>query len=92
MRLIREGQLDAAIRANQRSDSAYAEGEVDLNTLLLTQRQRIQVARTLVVMEFATMEAMCRLREAVGGSFDLDENRVRTFEIEPQPREEETSS
>lgn len=84
-RVIRYGQLNAAVNAQQRSDAAYAEGEVDLNTLLLTQRTRIDVERKLVLQEFATMQAMCSLREAVGGSFDRTSAFVPDFEIEAQP-------
>ena len=84
-RIIRYGQLHAAINAQQRSDSAYAEGEVSLNTQLLTQRQRIEVERELVLMEFKTMQAMCMLRQAVGGSFDMTKDAVPEFEIEARP-------
>ena len=83
--IIRHGQLDAAVRAQERSDSAYSEGEVSLNTLLMTQRQRIEVERALVRMEFKTMQAMCMLRQAVGGSFDQSLNTVPQFEIESRP-------
>ena len=80
------GQLDAAIRAQERSDSAYAEGEVDLNTLLLTQRQRIEVERALVKMQFETMQAMCMLRQAVGGSFEMEEDLIPIIEIQARPQ------
>ncbi len=84
--IIRHGQLNAAIRAQERSDSAYAEGEVSLNTLLLTQRQRIAVERDLIKMEFQTMQAMCMLRKAVGGSFDMTKDMVPRIEIEASPQ------
>ena len=87
-RVIRYGQLNAAVNAQQRSDAAYAEGEVDLNTLLLTQRKRIEVERQLVLQEFAIMQAMCNLREAVGGSFDKISDFVPDFEIEARPPKE----
>ena len=91
--IIQAGQLDAAIRAQQRSEAAYAEGEVDLNTLLMTQRQRIEVERALISMKFTTMEAMCRLRQAVGGSFDLRDNTVPSIDIHPRTdTKEETAS
>ncbi|MCH2134463.1 MAG: TolC family protein [Phycisphaerales bacterium] len=88
VQVIRRGQLEAAIAAQERSDAAYAEGEVDLNTLLMTQRQRIEVERRLVQQEFATMQAMCQLRQAVGGSFDPVLNDVPEFEIEKQARDD----
>ena len=78
--------LNAAIRAQERSDSAYAEGEVSLNTLLLTQRQRIEVERDLIRMEFQTMQAMCMLRQAVGGSFDMTQDMVPEIEIQARPQ------
>ena len=84
--IIRFGQLNAAIRAQERSDSAYAEGEVSLNTLLLTQRQRIEVERDLIRMEFQTMQAMCMLRQAVGGSFDMSQDMVPEIEIQARPQ------
>ena len=84
--IIRFGQLDAAIRAQERSDSAYAEGEVDLNTLLMTQRQRIEVERALVKIQFKTMQAMCMLRQAVGGSFEMEEDLVPIIEIQARPQ------
>ena len=80
--IIRDGQLDAAIAAQTRSDAAYAEGEVDLNTLLMTQRQRIAVERSLVEQQFRTMQSMCELRRAVGGSFDPAVVTVPKIEIE----------
>ena len=80
--IIRNRQLDAAIAAQQRSDAAYAEGEVDLNTLLMTQRQRIAVERSLVQQEYRIMQAMCELRRAVGGSFDPMIDAVPAFDIE----------
>lgn len=80
--IIRDRQLGAVIAAQQRSKSAYAEGEIDLNTLLMTQRQRINVEQSLVQQEFKTMEAMCSLRRAVGGSFNLNIDVVPEIEIE----------
>jgi outer membrane protein TolC len=80
--IIRGQQLGAAIAAQERSDAAYTEGEVDLNTLLLTQRQRINVERSLVQQEYKTMQAMCDLRRAVGGSFDPVQNMIPVIEIE----------
>ena len=80
--IIRDGQLDAAVLAQERSESAYAEGEADLNTLLMTQRKRIAVQRRLVEQEFEATAAMCRLRQAVGGSFNPADNAVPEFEID----------
>ncbi|MBG79988.1 MAG: hypothetical protein CMJ39_04660 [Phycisphaerae bacterium] len=80
--IIRDGQLDAAIMAQERSEAAYTEGEADLNTLLMTQRKRIAVERLLVEQEYQATEAMCRLRQAVGGSFNPADNTVPEFDVE----------
>lgn len=80
--IIRDRQLGAAIAAQRRSDAAYAEGEVDLNTLLMTQRQRIAVERSLVQQDYRIMQAMCELRRAVGGSFDPKIDAVPDIDIE----------
>jgi outer membrane protein TolC len=92
--IIRNRQLDAAIAAQTRSDAAYGEGEVDLNTLLMTQRQRIAVERSLVEQEFRTMQAMCELRRAVGGSFDPMLDAVPEIDIKARATttEQESSS
>ena len=74
--------LSNAIAAQERSDAAYREGVVDLNTLLMTQRRRIAVERNLVMLELSTMKAMCELRQAVGGSFDPKLDVVKPIEIE----------
>ena len=73
---------NSSIAAQQRSDAAYAEGEVDLNTLLMTQRQRIAVERSLVQQDYRIMQAMCELRRAVGGSFDPKIDAVPDIDIE----------
>jgi outer membrane protein TolC len=83
--IIQYGQLASAIAAQERSDAAYAEGAADLNTLLLTQRQRIAVERQLVRQKFETMQAMCSLRHAVGGSFDPELDVVPDIEIQARP-------
>ena len=80
--IIRDGQLGAAITAQQRSDDAYSEGEADLNTLLLTQQKRIQVERRLVEQQLEAAKSMYMLRQAVGGSFDPAVNSVPRFDIE----------
>jgi len=93
-RIIRDDQLQVAIDAQERSDAAYREGVVDLNTLLMTQRQRITVERNLVMQELMTMEAMCDLRMAVGGSFDPTLDAVEPIEIEarsPATEQEDAS-
>ena len=80
--VVRRDQLSNAIAAQERSDAAYREGVVDLNTLLMTQRRRIAVERNLVTLELSTMQAMCELRQAVGGSFDRQLDVVEPIEIE----------
>ena len=80
-RIIRERQLQAAIAVQERTNAAYREGVVDLNTLLVTQRQRITVERNLVMQELMTMNALCDLRRSVGGSFDLKLDAVEAIEI-----------
>ena len=93
-RIIRDHQFQAAVSAQERSDAAYREGVIDLNTLLMTQRQRITVERNLVMQELMTMNAMCELRMAVGGSFDPTLDAVEPIEIEarsPATQEEDAS-
>lgn len=80
--IVRKEQLSNAVAAQERSDAAYREGVVDLNTLLMTQRRRIAVERNLVMLELSTMKAMCELRQAVGGSFDPELDAVEPIEIE----------
>ena len=82
---IHDRQLLAATHAQERSDAAYAAGEATLNTVLLTQRQRIAVERALVKQSFEVMRAMCALRKAVGGSFDAELDRIPEFTIESKP-------
>ena len=82
---IRDRQLQAAMQAQQRSDAAYSVGEVNLNTVLDTQRQRINVERSLVKQSFEVMRAMCALRKAVGGSFDATKDHIPSFDIKKQP-------
>lgn len=81
-RIIRKRQLQAAVAAQDRTAAAYREGVVDLNTLLITQRQRINVERNLVMQELMTMRALCDLRRSVGGSFDPKLDAVDAIEIE----------
>ncbi len=93
-RLIRTQQLKIARTAQQRSDAAFREGVVDLNTLLMTQRQLIAVERNLVLQELMTMEAMCELRTSVGGSFDptLDAAPIIVIEAKSSDSGQEESS
>ncbi len=87
--IVRTEQLNHAIAAQERSDAAYREGVVDLNTLLMTQRRRIAVERNLVMLELSTMKAMCELRLAVGGSFDPELDAVAPIEIEARSHDVE---
>ena len=80
-RIIRQGQLQAAVDVEERTNAAYREGIVDLNTLLMTRRQRITVERNLVIQELMTMNALCDLRRSVGGSFDSELDAVEAIEI-----------
>jgi len=84
-RIIRERQLQAAVAAQERTKAAYREGVVDLNALLIMQRQRITVERNLVMQELMTMNALCDLRRSVGGSFDPELNTVEAIKIEARP-------
>lgn len=36
----------------------------------MTQKSRVLTARHLIQLKFATMQAMCMLRQAIGGSFN----------------------
>jgi len=83
--ILRNDQLAAATRAFTRSEAAWKAGEVNLNTLLDTQRRRIQVERDLVRQSFTVMQAMCHLRKAVGGSFDADLDLVPDIDVRRDP-------
>jgi outer membrane protein TolC len=83
--ILRNDQLVAAVRAFERSEAAWEAGEVNLNTLLDTQRRRIQVEHELVQQSFTVMQAMCSLRKAVGGSFDADLDRIPEFDVQRDP-------
>lgn len=89
--IIREGQLAPARAAHRRSDLAYEHGETTLNTVLDTQRDLIRIERSLVAQELKTMQAMCSLRRAVGGSFDAESDAVPELVIQKQPNEEPSS-
>ena len=62
--------LPAASAALRRSQSAYAEGVIDLTVLLLAQEQHIAAQRTLVHQRLAEAQALIQLRRAVGGTFE----------------------
>jgi len=62
--------LPAATAALRRSQSAYAEGVIDLTVLLLAQEQHIAAQRTLVHQRLAEAQALIQLRRAVGGTFE----------------------
>ena len=77
--------IETLVASGTQTDAAYAAGEATLNTVLLTQRQRIAVERALVKQSFEVMRAMCALRKAVGGSFDAELDRIPEFTIESKP-------
>ncbi len=83
--ILRNDQLTSAVRAFTRSEAAWKAGEVNLNTLLDTQRRRIQVERDLVRQSFKVMQAMCSLRKSVGGSFDAILDRVPDIDVRRDP-------
>jgi cobalt-zinc-cadmium efflux system outer membrane protein len=62
--------LPAAADALRRSQSAYAEGVVDLTVLLLAQEQHIAAERALVDQRLREAAALIALRRAVGGTFE----------------------
>lgn len=81
MDIIKNHQLSAAMSAQNRSIQAYVKTKVDFNTLLMTQKSRILADRQLVQLKFSTMQAMCMLRQAIGGSFDAQQGALPELHI-----------
>ncbi|WP_299011340.1 TolC family protein [uncultured Shewanella sp.] len=81
MEIINKTQLEAALSAQNSSIHAYSKGLIDYNTVLMTQRSHVLTARHLIQLKFATMQAMCMLRQAIGGSFNAQLGAVPDIDI-----------
>ena len=84
---LQEVQLEAAVLNQERTLAAWQAGEIDLTTLLDTQRRRIAVEQALVTQELALARAMCALRTAVGGSFEPAANTINSAKLKSSDRE-----